>query len=99
MLADESDDEEGLERMSSNYPLGVTGNEFQIAGPDYERETSELCGDCDRGRGWVVEQGYRGDRWLTCLACGWATDLEPPEPDPDRAHDEAVERRLFGEDI
>lgn len=79
--------------MSNNYPPGVTGNEFAITGPDYERETEELCGDCDRGRGWVVEQGYRGDRWLTCLACGWTTDLEyaDDDPDPDRAHDEELE--------
>lgn len=87
--------------MASNYPPGVTGDEFAIAGPDYERESSIRCPYLIRGL-WecgapTVELGYRGDRWLVCSE-DHITDLErDDEPDPDRAHDEAVERRLFGD--
>lgn len=28
----------------SNYPPGVTGAEFEIAGPDWEREENKSCG-------------------------------------------------------
>ena len=83
--------------MRSNYPPGVTGNEYQIAGPDYERESETPCLEC--GEDAVLVQGYRLDFWSVCRACGWTTDIEhDDEPDPDRAHDEAVERRLFGEE-
>lgn len=82
--------------MNSNYPSGVTGNEYEIAGPDYEHEVDAPCPDC---HGHVVmEQGYRHERWLACPMCGWTTDLEPLEFDPDRAYDEARERKLFGDE-
>lgn len=86
----------------SNYPPGVTGNEFEIAGPDYERESDEPCPHYMAGQRQecglpTMEQGYRNDSWLVCEE-GHVTDLEPLEPDPDRAHDEAVERRLFEEE-
>jgi hypothetical protein len=29
--------------MGSNYPPGVTGREYQIAGPDYERTVKRAC--------------------------------------------------------
>mgnify|MGYP001278405177 CR=1 FL=1 len=29
--------------MLSNYPPGVTGNEFQISGPDFEQEVDQEC--------------------------------------------------------
>ena len=80
--------------MSGNYPPGVTGNEFEIAGPEYEKESDIPCGKCG---GQTFELGYRREHWIAC-SCGWTTDLEREEPDPDRAHDEAVERRLFGDD-
>jgi hypothetical protein len=78
----------------SNYPPGVTGNEYEIAGPDYERETDKPCRKCGE---LMMELGYRHERWLACV-CGRTVDLDVPEPDPDRAYDEARERRLFGED-
>lgn len=77
----------------SNYPPGVTGNEFEIAGPDYERESDTACPVCLEKAMSCMEQGYRGERWLVCQD-GHVTDLEPPEPDPDRAYDEARERSL-----
>ena len=82
--------------MSNNYPPGITGSEFAIAGPDYERESDELCPACGSER--TLELGYRSDRWLYCEDCQIEVGLEIPGPDPDRAHDEAVERRLFGDD-
>lgn len=56
--------------MASNYPPGVTGNEYEIAGPVYERESEELCPaitwygvECQAP---TIEQGYGGKRWLVC---------------------------------
>jgi hypothetical protein len=31
----------------SNYPLGVTGNELEIAGPDWEAEVERTCTQTD----------------------------------------------------
>lgn len=81
--------------MSSNYPPGVTGNEFAIAGPDYEKESTVPCIECG---GPMMELGYRHERWLVCQSCEHTSDLEPEEPDPDRAYDEARERRMFGDE-
>ncbi len=47
----------------SNYPPGVTGFELEIAGPDYETGSDELCEVCG---GQTVEWGYGGQRWLSC---------------------------------
>lgn len=33
--------------MLSNYPPGVTGNELEIAGPDWEGEIEVTCGERD----------------------------------------------------
>ena len=30
--------------MSSNYPPGVSGHEYAIAGPDYEQDEERTCG-------------------------------------------------------
>lgn len=58
----------------SNYPPGVSGNEFAIAGPDYEREYEESCPACLE---ILYEYGYKKDRWVTCLYCDYICDLEP----------------------
>lgn len=76
----------------SNYPPGVTGNEYQIAGADYERESDVPCGRC--GKSSCMEVGYGRERWLTCGECDWHTDLDPLEPDPDRAYDEERDRQM-----
>ncbi len=70
----------------SNYPPGVTGNEFQIAGPDYEREIDGECSECGQSK-CLAELGYRSDRWLQCSACNRVEDLPPFEPDPDEHRD------------
>ena len=75
----------------NNYPPGVTGNGYAIAGPDYEKEWEEYpCPKCGEG---LYEVGHRGDRWLSC-SCGWERDLEPNEPDADRAYDEERDRQM-----
>ena len=67
--------------MSSNYPPGVTGNEFEIAGPDYERESDVRCIECD---GPTMAYGYRCDHWLICQWCECIMDdPDIPEPDPE----------------
>lgn len=95
----------GGAEMSSNYPPGVTGNEYEIAGPDYEHESDTPCPyvvgkdedsmPCGEP---TMEEGYHGERWLYCEN-GHRTDLEPPDPgdDPDRKYDEERDRRMLGE--
>ena len=68
----------------NNYPPGVSGNEYEIAGPDYEQELDELCckpyvGDARRCDGSMFELGYRGNRWKVCGECGYRVDLESIE--------------------
>jgi hypothetical protein len=79
-----------------NYPPGVTGNEYEIAGADYEKETDVPCPEvigkdedalpCGEP---TMEQGYQGNRWLVCDN-DHTTDLEPLDegPDPDQEYDE-----------
>ena len=82
--------------MSSNYPPGVTGSEYEIAGPDYEKESDTPCPQCGAD---TIEQGYRGERWLYCPTCTGETSLPPPdEPDPDRAYDEERDRRILSDE-
>ncbi len=91
--------------MASNYPPGVTGNELEIAGPDYENESDELCPtiqwfrDGSECQAPTMEQGFQGRRWLVCDN-GHITDLDPPDPgdDPDRKYDEERDRRMLGID-
>ena len=86
--------------MASNFPPGVTGNEYEIAGPDYEKESDELCpailwygSECQAP---TMEQGFKGDRWLVCDN-GHTTDIEDPGDDPDRKYDEERDRRMLDE--
>ena len=90
--------------MDSNYPTGVTGNEYEIAGPDYEVESDELCpailwygSECQAP---TMEEGYGGERWLVCDNCH-KTDIDPPDPgdDPDKKHDEERDWKMLGIDV
>ncbi len=65
--------------MLSNYPPGVTGNELEIAGPDFDCTGVEFCRHCDSEQEGVVA-GYRGDQWFTCARCDEITDLADQEP-------------------
>lgn len=72
----------------SGYPPGVTGLEYEIAGPDHEEEREEHCIGCDAEIVQSVE-GYRGQEWFRCSLCGTQNDLEPGDfgPDPDELYD------------
>ncbi len=77
-----------------DYPPGVTGNEYAIAGPDYERESDTPCpyiigkGEDSLPCGEpTMEQGYQYERWLVCDN-EHVTDLEPLSEDRDD-HQEA----------
>ena len=58
-----------------DYPPGVTGNEYEIAGADYEKEYPGNCPKCG-GEGTMIEQGYRHQRWVVCGRCDHQFDLE-----------------------
>lgn len=97
----------------SNYPPGVTGNEQEIAGyppctrcgHDFEEHTddgvplSECCGapaieDTDFCAKCRDASGF----WACYPECTCGEyDQYPPDPDPDRKHDEEKERKVFGE--
>ncbi len=90
--------------MESNFPPGVTGNEYAIAGSNYEKESDELCpailwygSECQAP---TMEEGYEDKRWLVCDG-GHKTDLETLDPrdDPDRKYDEERDRRMLGIDM
>ena len=50
----------------SNYPPGVTGNEYEIAGPDWEEEIE--CPKCEKE---TVRLYYGGSWWIDCEHCGY----------------------------
>lgn len=62
--------------MTSNYPPGVTGNEYEIAGPDWEAEG----GECPRCNSILILEGYRRRKWATCSQCDWFSDVEYDDP-------------------
>ena len=62
----------------NNYPPGVTGNEYEIAGPDFE--TTEET-ECDCGfKGEVEVEGFHGVVSWTCPQC--ETDHEEDRSEP-----------------
>lgn len=79
----------------SGYPPGVTGMEYEIAGPDFEEEREEECPHCDTTATVLVE-GYRGSEWYRCEACGKQVDLPEADygPDPDEAYDAMRDEEL-----
>lgn len=67
-----------------NYPPGVTGNEYAIAGPDTEVPTDDPCPKCG---GPVYMLAYGADCWHACCDCDWTEEIPEPEPDPDDAYE------------
>ena len=59
----------------SNYPPGVTGNEFEIVGSDYEKELDDQCPKCYHYNS-LIEYGYRSQWWILCNECDYHKDLE-----------------------
>lgn len=70
--------------MLNNYPPGVTGSEYAIAGPDWEREIAGQCPGCHILE-TLMESGYMEPRcshpyrrahpnrqiWTDCSDCDW----------------------------
>lgn len=59
-----------------SYPPGITGNEYEIAGPDYGQEIEEMCPICGNK---LVQQGYRYHHWVVCSNCDYQQDIEIAE--------------------
>jgi hypothetical protein len=83
--------------MASNYPPGVTGSEFQIAGPDREWEVERWCETCQASTS-QVGQSYRHESWFWCSVCENTEDgPDDREPDdPDRVRDLREDAREWG---
>jgi transcription elongation factor Elf1 len=61
--------------MYDNYPPGVTGNEYPVAGPDGEYESDYLCPICNSTQtGYIIT--YNGFSWFNCSACDTDTDID-----------------------
>ena len=60
-----------------NYPPGVSGNEYEIAGPEYMQEVDEPCPKC--GVLSLMELGYRSSHWIDCMNCDYESDIESIE--------------------
>ena len=79
----------------SNYPAGVTGNEYEISGPEYSDSAIRYCDHCEDDREGTLEGHRDRGSWFICDECGETTDLGYPEeegPDPDRQRDEQWDR-------
>ena len=67
--------------MSSNYPPGVSGNEYEIAGPSTEDTGDRLCPACD---GSTLVQSFGVASWYVCEWCDWQSDPEENRDYDDR---------------
>jgi len=60
--------------MSSNYPPGVTGNEYEIAGPDEQWDEEYFCEKCETDTMFSCES-FQGQRSGVCGECNSDLDL------------------------
>ncbi len=63
--------------MVSNYPPGVTGNEYEIAGPDFEEDADENCSRCGSS---MILTGCGSHRWVACVACNYTEEIDDTCP-------------------
>jgi len=80
--------------VSNYYPPGVTGNEYEIAGPDWEREEAHRCFHCDEVTTHTV-CGFQGQVWQTCEVClheDVVTEAYEPEPEYDDIRQREIDR-------
>lgn len=63
----------------SNYPPGVTGGEFEIAGPDWEGQVDRECLEECRFAGEVEAWSYGSVLHWTCPMCGTEHEEEPED--------------------
>jgi len=66
----------------SNYPDGVTGNEYEIAGPDSEWEEELYCAKCEKTTTFSCES-FRKQRSGICSECDYDIDLGHVDDDID----------------
>ena len=66
----------------SNYPPGVTGNEYEIAGPDDEWESEHYCEKCEKDTIFSCES-FRKQRSGVCSECDSDIDLGHTDDDID----------------
>ena len=61
--------------MGGNYPPGVSGNEYEILGPDWQEEEG-VCPGCGADTLW--REGYRRRVTAFCSGgCSYQADEEP----------------------
>lgn len=65
----------------SNYPPGVTGNEYEINGPDKEEEYPEK--QCPNGHVGTFKLWYRYESWFVCATEDCTYQTEPFDEDED----------------
>ena len=65
-----------------NYPPGVTGNEYEIAGPDDEWEDELHCKKCEKITTFNCES-FRKQRSGICSKCNSDIDLGHADDDID----------------
>ena len=66
----------------NNYPDGVTGNEYEIAGPDSEWEEDLYCAKCEKTTTFSCES-FRKQRSGLCGECDYDIDLGHVDDDID----------------
>tara|TARA_B100001964_G_scaffold210472_1_gene244943 strand:- start:222 stop:497 length:276 start_codon:yes stop_codon:yes gene_type:complete len=80
--------------VGSNYPPGVTGNEYEIAGPDLTWEDQHYCDDCEKYTEFDFES-FRKIISGRCAVCSNEIDLGTYGDyfvDPDRQRDEQMDK-------
>jgi hypothetical protein len=92
--------------MSGNYPDGVTGNEWQIAGAEREYQdervvscNNETCADFEENVDLMVDLASHGsDEWgtYTCPTCGTQGEYEGTIEYDDSPYDTIEEANDFG---
>lgn len=64
----------------SNYPPGVSGNEYEIAGPSWTGTVEAECEECGDA-GLMDAEGHGWERWAYCEN-GHVIQLPDEEYDP-----------------
>jgi len=65
--------------MDGNYPPGVSGDEYAIAGPDWQEEEAGVCPGCGADTLW--RESYR--RRVTVFCSGGGGCLYQADEDPE----------------
>ena len=71
-----------MANMGWNYPPGVTGNEYHLAGPDSEWEEEHYCEKCEKDTLFHCES-FQKQRSGICSECDSNIDLGHTDDDID----------------